>query len=328
MEGTCRTCAQPVTATDAFCGNCGEPATPASQLTAPVPQADSVLEMGPWRPGKEPVAVGNPWPASITGAIPADAAMGQRTPNSTYLGQRLLYDKAPEAPFDPLINRSLMGQFLRHWLVYWLTYWVCAVAAGIVLGILSLGLGGIAFILWGIGGTLTAILFACLFWLIPVPALLSEWKFAIDGKGAAAPVTFEHISWALSQHQTPLDLIQVRRLKLDGDESRDYLEIRRGLFTGFIACFTYGQDLYVGWTFWVRLSPARWLLMSLARIWQTVMRRGDELHTTLRFDYARAMREAMHSVAREGVDVAVGRLHAGGEGTMAQIRVAVSELDT
>jgi hypothetical protein len=328
MEETCRGCARPVTASDAFCGNCGEPISPAAQLTAPVTQADNILETGPWRPVQETATVGIPWAAGITGAIPADAALGQRTPNSTYLGQRLLYDKVPEQPFDPLSNRSLLIQFLMHWLVYWLTYWVCAVAAGIVLGILSLGLGGIAFILWGIGGLLTAILFACLFWLIPVPALLSEWKFAIDGKGAAAPVTFEHISWALSQHQTPLDLIQVRRLKLDGDETRDYLEIRRGLFTGFIACFAYGQDLYVGWTFWVRLSPARWLLMSLTRIWQTVMRRGDELHTTLRFDYARAMREAMHSVAREGIDVAVGRLHAGGEGSMAQIRVAVSELDT
>lgn len=328
MDSTCRACGQPVMTSDAFCGSCGEPAAPAVQLTAPVTQADGILETGPWQSGRETVSAGKPWPATITGAIPADAAMGQRTPNSTYLGQRLLYDKVPDPSFDPLINRSLLGQFATHWVVYWVAYWTGAVAAGIVLGILSLGIGPAAFILWGIGGTLTAILFACLFWLIPVPALLSEWKFSIDGKGAAAPITFEHISWALGQHETPLDLIQVRRLKLDGDESRDYLEIRRGLFTGFIACFAYGQDLYVGWTFWMRISAARWLLMYLARIWQTLMRRGSELHVTLRFDYARAMREAMHSVAREGIDVAVGQLNARGEGTITQIRVAVSNPGT
>jgi hypothetical protein len=86
--------------------------------------------------------------------------------------------------------------------------------------------------------------------------------------------------------------------------------------------------LYVGWTFWLRISPARWLLLSLARIWQTLMRRADELHVTLRFDYARAMREAMHSVAREGIDVAIGQLHAQGQGTMSRISVAVSQLDS
>ena len=50
---------------------------------------------------------------------------------------------------------------------------------------------------------------------------------------------------------------------------------------------------------------------------------------TLRFDYARAMREAMHSVAREGVDVAVGQLRPQGQGTIgAAVKVAVSTIDT
>ena len=57
------------------------------------------------------------------------------------------------------------------------------------------------------------------------------------------------------------------------------------------------------------------------------MRRGTNLYVTLRYDYARAMREAMHSVAREGVDVAVGRVQAQGQGMAAQTHVAVSEID-
>src|SRR6267154_6883325 len=82
MEGNCRTCGQPVTASDAFCGNCGEPAVPVTELAAPVsretapvsqgtapgmqadgPQADSMLDAGPWRPGAETIVPGNPWPA-------------------------------------------------------------------------------------------------------------------------------------------------------------------------------------------------------------------------------------------------------------------------
>jgi len=124
------------------------------------------------------------------------------------------------------------------------------------------------------------------------------------------------------------DAIRIE-LRLAGGESRDYLEIRRDLFTGFISCFGYGQDLYLGWTFWLRISPSRYLLMGLARSWQTLMRRGTDLYVTLRFDYARAMREAMHSVAREGADVAVGLARPQGQGTVGTtVPVTVSEIYT
>jgi hypothetical protein len=180
-----------------------------------------------------------------------------------------------------------------------------------------------------VGAVLTAIAFGCLYWLLPVPALLSEWKFSVDDKAAAAPVTFEHITWAVRRRETPLDLIQVRRLNLAGGQARDYLELRRGLFTGFISCFSYGQDLYVGWTFFLRISPLRYLLMALARVWQTLKRQGTDLYVTLRFDYARAMREAMHSVAREGIDVAVGQIRPQGQGIIGEaVKVTVSKIST
>jgi hypothetical protein len=335
MGGMCRACGQPVAVSDAFCGSCGEPAAHAASggpaaraVAASDGELTTVQEPGPEWPDRVTVTDGNPWLARATGAIPMDAALGQRTPNATYIGQRLLYDKVPEPSFDPLSNRSLLVQFFLHFLVYFAAYWVLAVFFGIVLTILGLVVGlTVGWLLWVIGAGITGLLFACLYWLIPVPALLSEWKFAIDAEGAVAPVTFEHIGWAIRRHETPLDSLQIRRLKFTGSESRDYLELRRGLFTGFVSCFAHGRDLYIGWTLWVRLSPARWLLMAMARIWQTLMRRGTELHVTLRYESARALREAIHSVAREGVDVAIGQLHAQGAGSIAQMPVAVSEVD-
>jgi hypothetical protein len=334
MGGMCRACAAPVAASDAFCGSCGERAArvadgrPAAEAVAGSDgEFSTVREPEPQWADRVTVTDGSPWLARATGAIPVDAALGQRTPKAIYLGQRLLYDKVPEPSFDPLSNRSLLAQFAVHFLVYFAAYWVLAVFFGIVLTLLGLVAGlAVGWLLWVIGAGITGLLFACLYWLMPVPALLSEWKFAIDAEGAVAPVTFEHISWAISRHETPLDSLQIRRLKF-GSESRDYLELRRGLFTGFISCFAHGQDLYIGWTLWVRISPARWLLTALARIWQTLMRRGTELHVTLRYESGRAMREAIHSVAREGVDVAIGQLRAQGAGSIAQIPVAVSEVD-
>jgi hypothetical protein len=337
MEGICGSCGLPIVPGDAFCGNCGQQVAAAASLSGasttigvPAPAATTVPEVvAPRVPASAPGPSGSGWQA-YQPPIAADAAVGQRTQNEHYLGQRLLYDKEPEGSFDPIGNPRLLRQFAVHALLYFVVYMTSAVAAFVVLLVLGLIVGlGIAATLWVIGAVVFAILFLCLYWLIPVPTQLSEWKFFVDDKASVAPVTFDHIAWALQQRQTPLDLVQVRRLQLAGAEARDYLELRRNLFSGFISCFAYGQDLYIGWTFWLRVSPARVLLMSIARLWQTLMRRGTDLYVSLRYDYARAMREAMHSVAREGVDVAIGQARPQGQGIIgATVQVAVSELDS
>lgn len=308
MEGTCVNCGLLLAAGDTYCGNCGQPTSAAVAASA---------NAG--------------WPNSRNGPMPTEAAAGLRTPNAQYLGLRLVYDKEPEGPFDPLGNLRLLVQFARHFFQYLVLYFVGGFVSAIVLLFLHLlGLSvGVAVTLEVIGAVLTLIVFGCLWLLLPVPALLSEWKFSVDDKAAVAPVAFEHIAWAVRRRETPLDLIQVRHLNLAGGQGRDYLELRRGLFTGFISCFAYGQDLYVGWTFYVRISPLRYLLMALARVWQTLKRQGTDLYVTLRFDYARAMREAMHNVAREGVDVAVGQLRPQGQGIIGEaVKVTVSKIST
>lgn len=250
----------------------------------------------------------------VSGAVPA-AALGQGTPNTTYLGQRLLYETRPEPTFDPLANTRFLHELLRHALTYFVLWWIGALTGTIFFLIVASAIGTRpAFGLSLICAVIASLALAALFWLLPVPALLSEWKFSVDGKAMAAPVAFDQITWALRRHQAPLDSLRIRRLRLPGREARDYLELRRGFFAGFVGCFPYGQDLYVGWTFWLYLSPARWLLMLLARIWQSVTRRGTDLYVTLRYDSARAMREAMHSTAREGVDVAAGQIPPQGTG--------------
>lgn len=308
----CGSCGQPVLADDTFCGSCGQPTAGVTVSAAPAQSSGD-----------------HAWPADGSGRVLADAALGQATPNAQYLGHRLVYKDVPEGSFDPLGNIKLLAQFALHLLLYYVVWSIGALLAAAVLGILVLiGFSAsAAIILWVIGAAVVGLTFACLYWLVPVPAQLSEWKFFVDGKASVAPVTFDHIAWALQQRQTPLDAVQVRRLNLAGGEGRDYLEIRRGLFSGLICSFAYGRDLYIGWTFWLRISPLRYLLMLLARLWQTLMRRGTDLYVSLRYDYARAMREAMHSAAREGVDVAVGQERPQGQGTGRSLQVAVADID-
>jgi len=330
MEGICGSCGLPIEAGDVFCGNCGQQTAAAAMVPAAALSASASPEVvRPVTPAPATEPSGSGW-SPYQPSAPGDAAMGQGTQNEYYVGQRLLYDKRPEASFDPIGNPRLIAQFALHALLYVLVYGACALLAFVVLLVFGLIAGFTAAVtLWVIGAVVFGVLFLCLYWLMPVPAQLSEWKFFVDDKASAAQVTFDHIAWALQQRETPLDLVQVRRLKLAGGEARDYLELRRNLFSGFISCFACGKDLYVGWTFWLRVSPARVLLMVIARLWQTLMRRGTDLYVSLRYDYARAMREAMHSATREGVDVAVGQTRPHGQGVIGStVQVAVSELDT
>ncbi len=333
MEGICGSCGLPLATGDVFCGSCGQqaaagaPMAPASLV--PGPTAAEPAAADPAAPGRAGNSARSGWPSRLGGSIPADAAVGQRTPNAEYLGHRLVYDRVPEGSFDPLSNARLLRQFGLRLLLYIMIYWLGGIVAGIALLILGVAVGfGVAVTLWWIGASIIGVLFTGLFLLMPVPAQLSEWKFFVDGKASVGPVAFDHIAWALQQRRSPLDVVQVRRLNLAGGEGRDYLEIGRGLFTGFVSCFAYGEDLYVGWTFWLRLSPLHFIFMIIARLWQTLMQRGSELYVSLRYDYARAMREVMHSVAREGVDVAIGQARPQGEGTAGStMRVVVSDID-
>ena len=338
MTGTCTYCSTPLTGNDAFCGNCGRPAPDAGTTGFSAPMAARSTGAGPevsrtpWssrRMSSEPQPP--VWPDN--GGLPetaqaaAQAGLGQAMPNVVYQGGRLRYEQVPEQPFDPVVNIRYGRAVLVRFLMYGVIYWIGAFLAGIfftVAGLAGLGLST-SFRLYWICGILTSIVIFFLFWLMPIPALLSEWKLTVDGKAAAAPTVFEHIVWTLRRHETPLDSAQVRRLRLPREGSRDYLELRRDLFTGFIGCFAWGQDLYVGWTFWLKLSPFRALCMLIARIWQSALGRGNELYSTLRYDSARAMREAMHSTAREGIDVAVGQLVPQGQGIIGS-SVQVSDI--
>jgi hypothetical protein len=276
--------------------------------------------IGAAMPGARPAT--ESWPASQGDSVPDSAALGRAGTG----GYNLSYSN-PEGSFDPIGNPKLLRQFALHALLYFAVYVALAIAFGLLFTILAfLGLGVKAFALWYIGAGLVGLLFLSLYWLIPVPAQLSEWKTLVDGKAAAAPVIFDHIAWALQRRQTPLDDAKIRKLKLAGGEGRDYLEVRRALFSGLVCCFAYGEDLYVGWTFWLKISPLRCLLMFLARLGQTMMRRGTDLYVTLRYDYAKAMREAMHHSAREGVDVAIGALPPQGQGTVSALQVAVTDV--
>ena len=212
--------------------------------------------------------------------------------------------------FDPLYNKWYSQQVLRQAGIFIGLWFLVVPVSGLVFVLAGLAIGGVtgAFALWVKLCVLFSIALAVLFWLAPVPALLSQRSRLIANGGDAAALVFRHVAAAFARHQTPLDVLQERSLAAPGEGRRDYLELRRSYFTGYISCFAHGRDLYVGWTYWLRLSPLRWMLMRIGRRAQEYTGRGSDIYQTLRFETARATVAALQSAVQEGTATAIAEL--------------------
>jgi hypothetical protein len=243
---------------------------------------------------------------------------GQAVPNQFYVGQRLAYNPDRAESLDPISGRYLKA-LLLHWLIIGIVFAVGSAAIAVFQ--LVFGSGKLIYLVGGLWWLIMGIVA----WWFPVWVGLSEWRFMVDGKADAAHAAFDHVAWAFQQRDTPVQRLRVHRLSLGRGASRDYLYAQDGIFRAYIACFAYGRDLYVGWTLWWRLSAVRWLVVLIKRYYQAFTLRGSELHTVHRYDSAKALREAVHGAAREGLDAATGLVAFRGSGTVGS-EIAVDQI--
>jgi hypothetical protein len=260
-------------------------------------------------------------PALLRPAVIVDQSSGPLLPDAGYLGERLPYKKDIPSPesLDPLENAGYFRSILLHAILVTLV-WVLGFILILVIGLIAfLGFNFVSFIT---GTLLTAawcITMSCVFWLRKLQRQVAGWNFLIEDKADVAPLAFIHVVWAFNRRGTPADSCRVLRLSAAGRDRRELLEVRKGIFYGLVSCFASGDDLYIGWTYWLCLSPARWLMLWFRRyLWGANLHR-HAVHTSLRSDGAEVLRAALHSVVREGVEVAMGKLAAQGEGTIGTV---------
>jgi hypothetical protein len=158
-----------------------------------------------------------------------------------------------------------------------------------------------------------SVVLACIFWFRPLSVQLSEWMITIDGAGEGARAALEHMYLIVHNRQTPVRTLRVVRLRAARQQQRDYLRLDDGHFSGFVSSFGYGTDLFIGWTFWLTMSPAQWLWLSLRRMFRSS---SDNIYVSLVNDQPKAMREVMHAAVRQGVDMATGRIRPIGQGAL------------
>ena len=205
------------------------------------------------------------------------------------------------ASFDPLRSTRFLLQIARRFALYFLALSLLNFVLFLILLIARFGgaasLDGFIQVI----SVLLDIAVIIAFWLLPVPGLLRQWSKLISYQAPNAGVLFACMTEQLARHATPYDSLQVRELCPPGEGRREYLELRRGVYAGDVSCFPHGNDLYVGWTFWIYMSPLRLLLMRIGRNIQNYRGHGNDMYQTLRYESTRATISALVICTRESI---------------------------
>lgn len=210
------------------------------------------------------------------------------------------------ATLDPLSNSRFFWQLARRFALYFAVSTVISTILTVLGLLFTLSGGGNAMEATAVISLLIGVALLAMFLFMPIPVLLGQWSRVLTFQAPSAGSALARVRQALDRHATPHDSLQVRALTPPGEERRNYLELRRGYFAGYVSCFGHGNDLYVGWTFWIHISPVRLFLMRIGRRFQDYTGRGDDMHQTLRYEPVRATIAALHACTLEGVDVATG----------------------
>jgi hypothetical protein len=313
---TCTSCGRPIDPTSRFCDNCG------CELIGSSPAADAgTAHAGAPRQAEE---VG--W-----GLSAGDRGAGA---TQTYLGYRLIYsDNGTD--FNPLNSlayyRSLKRQLFVTVLLWVLLSVVLSIATGawtLLSGVLDFysGVGGLGSspVLTGLG-VVSSVLWVALttavwllFWFRRLTVQLTEWLITVDDAGPKAHAALEHMYAIISSRRTPLRQLRVIPLQVPGQPMRSYLRLDDGYFAGFVSSFPYGTDLFIGWTFWLSMSPAQWLVLTVRQMFRGA---SANIYVSLANDQPKAMREIMHAAVRQGVDMASGEIEQIGHGVLGSASV-------
>jgi hypothetical protein len=244
--------------------------------------------------------------------VPApDPGQSEVNGDAAYLNKTLLH-RPVELYFDESVTpRSLFLLWFRAalitgplFLIFAFLYALVSIAGGVAAaGGAEQGSGG-ATVLFSL------IMIICFvgFWLILLLTKLqepiSEWHVLLADRAPAAESVYNVIVGQARDRKLPL-YPYTRRLPTSFGPVSNRLVLVDGHYEAFITVFAYGSGLYLGWTMWRTRRGAHLIGRYIGDIFRSMAGQLDPAARMLRTEQARAMREAVHAVCREGLHVAI-----------------------
>ncbi|MEU1347902.1 hypothetical protein [Streptomyces sp. NPDC005776] len=199
-----------------------------------------------------------------------------------------------------------------HWKVL-LAVWLraAAVACGVLLlfgflGLIALtGDRGSGLGIMGVGLQIAMIVFVAVFLVSKVSEPVGEWRVLLDGRGPRAEAAYAEIARVVRERGLPVVPV-FRRIRTGGDHPRvtHRMALRDGGYVAYLSVFTYGTGLYVGWVM-RRDRRGTGLVRQFVSDFVGGFGGTDTERAVMRTESPRALREALHAAALEGLYAAV-----------------------
>ncbi len=235
-------------------------------------------------------------------AGPADEDIAYRTQNLRFTGMELALDES--VSFRALLRLWLYAA-VAGGLVYMVFFMLSLLS---LLGSSSSGTASVSMFsgLFGLGTILAFGVFWVVLLLVKIQEPVAEWKTLIEGKAAAAESSYAAIYQSLARRRIPVG-VSARRIRSDllAESVNNRLIITERSYLAYVSVFPFGTSLYVGWTMWRDRRGYSLIGQFVKDLVGAMLGRTGIINQMLRTERVRAMREAVHSAVREGVDAAV-----------------------
>jgi hypothetical protein len=161
--------------------------------------------------------------------------------------------------------------------------------------------------LLSVGALISFIMFWVVLLFSRIPEPIAEWKVLLEGKSGAAENAYAAIYGSLARRRIPVNAVpaRVRSDVLTPEIVNNRLIISERGYVAYATVFAYGTSLYVGWTMWRNRMGAQLIWTFIKDMIGGMFGRSGVINQMLRTEKVRAMREAVHSAVREGVEVAI-----------------------
>ncbi|MEV6342852.1 adhesin [Actinoplanes sp. NPDC051851] len=228
-----------------------------------------------------------------------DEDIAYRTQSLKFTGMELALDES-------ISFRTLIRLWVYAALAGTLTYLAMSLFALLLLA----GGGGTGSVtVYGLGSILGIGVFFAVLLLVKIEEPVAEWKTLIEGKSAAAESSYAAIYQSMSRRRIPVG-VTARRIRSDvmAETVNNRLIIVERSYIAYVSVFAFGTSLYVGWTMWRDRRGYQLIGQFLKDMLGAMLGRTGIINQMLRTERVRAVREAVHSAVREGVDAAVDGL--------------------
>lgn len=227
--------------------------------------------------------------------------------NETYIGQRLLFQRAGEVEVGlaetvggrdalRILKQAFVGAFLIG-----LGATTFGVLAAFAVSAATRDRDAGAWFL-----TMSYVLpwvWIALVLFVPRTEVLSDWHLLLDGRAPIAETAYGVVYRSLTADRQIPAVVAPRRVPVGAPVAgvRNMLCVSIGRYSSYISVFAFGNDLYLGWTLWRKQLP----FMVVLRWIGSLFGGHPGYSGVLEMEPIKAMRESVHNALRQGIEASV-----------------------